>query len=238
MIHFNHLHCSNFFFLYADLCLLEKPKSKFNQLTLSQFAKESFQGKMKTSNNDKNFFTISKKMKAEVTTMPFRIARSEYILEQNESVTVSNGSQNENPINVKHDVLERLEEKHIFAIDQCNCVCHLKTDALNILQINKCDGSSSHLREENLLKLYKEPIKAELLDRVNDHQQDDKLSDLCEKSTKEIEFQNICGNKELYILETAFVGRKFNQQVKIEVNMVISAIREPDNPIDQNAIKV
>ena len=235
MIHFNRLQSSNFLFLYADLCLLEKPKSKFNQLTLSQFAKESFQGKMKTFNNDKKNVSVSKKMKVEVTTMPFQIARSEYILEQSENITVSNGSQNENPINVKRDVLERLEEKHIFAVDQCNCVCHLKTDGLNILQINKCDGSSSHLQEENLLKLYKEPIKAELLDH---HQQDDKLSELCEKSTKETEFQSNCGNKELYILETAIVGRKFNQQVKIEVNMVISAIREPDNPIDQNAIKV
>ena len=238
MIQFNRLHSSNFLFLYADLCLLEKPKSKFNQLTLSQFAKVSFQGKMKTLNNDKKNVTISKKMKVEVTTMPFQIARSEYILEQSENVTVSNGYKNENPINVKHDVLERLEDKHILAINQCNCVCHLKTDAFNILQINKCDGSGSHLQEKNLIKLYKDPIKAELLDHVNDHQQDDKLCELCEKSTKETEFQSNCGNKELYILETAIVGRKFNQQVKIEVNMVISAIREPDNPIDQNAIKV
>ncbi|MCO5576160.1 hypothetical protein L7F22_029968 [Adiantum nelumboides] len=43
---------------------------------------------------------------------------------------------------------------------------------------------------------------------------------------------------ELHVLETFIVGRKFNRHAKIEKDMAIQILREPENPKDANAIKI
>ncbi|KAH7422361.1 hypothetical protein KP509_12G005200 [Ceratopteris richardii] len=44
--------------------------------------------------------------------------------------------------------------------------------------------------------------------------------------------------EEVHVLETLIVGRRFNRNVRIEKDMEIQALREPDNPKDGNAIKI
>ena len=212
--------------------------SKSTQSTLSQFAKEQLPYKSETLIDDKQSVIINKKTKMGVSSTSYRIERSECILEQSERIVVPIEIETDSAIDLKHNLIIRLGEKNIFSVSQCNCVCHLRSVALDQLQIHKCYGSSCDLPEENVLELLNEAGKTEFPDGVNSHQEEDKPPKLCTEATKQVENQCNGANKGVYILETVIVGRKFNQHTKIEENMLIRAIREPKNPKDQNAIKV
>lgn len=66
-------------------------------------------------------------------------------------------------------------------------------------------------------------------------------SDLCDKTCNSAELvvsQREDQAREVLVLETVIVGRKFNRHAKVEQDMQIKACREPENPKDENAIKI
>lgn len=101
--------------------------------------------------------------------------------------------------------------------DGCKCPCHYTN---------------------NGNKVYEE---AKPLDLCSRQDQDKEAFDLGEKTCNSAELLVSQGEdhvREVLILETVIVGRKFNRHAKVEKDMEIQAVREPENPKDENAIKV
>lgn len=232
--------------IHLDLCLLEKPKCKFNQLTLSQFGSGTAcsSGQMRVErkravlkNAKKPLFNQSKLAEIKVAQCSLSVL-SEFtseLCERGESagllkeagfIETRGGYQSTESVvagsisSVMQDIAQsQKEEANAFMYHECNCPCHLKRDVLELghgREANSSDPCNSHCQEELASDCCQETCtSAELADTQREHQ-----------------------DWEVFTLETVIVGRRFNRHAKVEKDMELTALREPDNPKDQNAIKI
>ncbi|KAL3700576.1 hypothetical protein R1sor_018598 [Riccia sorocarpa] len=116
--------------------------------------------------------------------------------------------------------------------DCCACSCHYPT-----LKTENLDGSERNIEtgnyilgvssvgdplatvEEAVPSVPCQPHSQEMSDRVSSPSQTDKDS--------------MVG-----VLDTRIVGRRYNRRVPCTVGMKVTVLREPDNPVDPNAIKI